>query len=122
MILLGVLVVRGVAVVAAVVVLKLLVAGVWYVAARRPPFERAVVGVVGGSALEPIVVQSMVVDMGFVGLLVVAALMRMLQLMLLDLFSCSPTLLPRLLILLLPTPLHGLHSGTPLFQRPLSLL
>ena len=46
MTLLVVLVVRGVAVVAAVVVLNLLVAGVWYVAARCPPFERAVVGVV----------------------------------------------------------------------------
>ena len=56
------LVVRGVSVVAAVVVLnllvllKLLVVVVWYVAARRPPFERAVVGV-GCLALEPIVVQ-----------------------------------------------------------------
>ena len=50
------LLVRGVAVVAAVVVLKLLVAGVWYVAARRPPFERAVVGI-GVSALDPSMVQ-----------------------------------------------------------------
>ena len=108
-VLLVALLVRGVAVVAAVVVLKLLVVGVWYVAARRPPFEQAVVGVVGDSALEPIAVQSMVVDMGFVGLLVVAALMLMLQLlrvaqllMLLDFFSCGPTLLPQLLLLLLP--------------------
>ena len=56
-VLLVALLVRCVAMVAAVVVLKLLVAGVWYVAAIRPPFERAVVGVVGGLALEPIATQ-----------------------------------------------------------------